>query len=369
MKIGIITLHKVLNYGAILQAYALYKSLSQYGEVYIVDYETDHVRRDSKLIRFNASFRGFLAFGKDLIRFRYRRRVHSKFRSFREDHLKLVSIKDVRRELGFGACYAGSDQIWNPRCVNGNNLLDLNYFLEFVEEGVKKYSYASSAGGYTFDDKQLKLIEEKLHVFDYVAVRESGLQTLLSNQCNIPCENVVDPTLLLTAEQWTELCQDNCETNTSDYIFLYSVPKIKLLREALDKVKRHFSLPVLSVDQNLTTLNLVDDHIRDAGPLDFLCMIKNAQYVVTDSFHGVCFSIIFNKPFIAVVEGAHSSRIESLLNRLGLSHRIVKSASSLKKVDVEYSESEYKEALKDAVSESADYLFRTAACLENKSDL
>ena len=108
------------------------------------------------------------------------------------------------------------------------------------------------------------------------------------------------------------------------YILVYSVPKSPLIKNAVDYFSKKLDLKVISIDQGLSPGAKVDKHIRDAGPLEYLELFLNAEFIITDSFHGTCFSINFGKQFVSVSPGIHSNRIESLLSLVGLKSRIIK---------------------------------------------
>ncbi|TOP15144.1 polysaccharide pyruvyl transferase, partial [Vibrio parahaemolyticus] len=106
------------------------------------------------------------------------------------------------------------------------------------------------------------------------------------------------------------------------YILLYVIKKTPLLKQVINKLKEELNVKVILCEQGIHFDNVVDEHIRDAGPKDFISLFNNAKFVVTDSFHGTTFSLIFNKPFFSVSPGANVNRISSLLELVGLDSRI-----------------------------------------------
>lgn len=341
MKIGMITLHNVLNYGAVLQAYALANKLSDYGKVVFLNYENNSLKKDSKIIRFEPSMRGVLRAMKDVIRLKSRMKVVNKFKQFRLDNFvftQKVTSSASSVVSQFDCLVAGSDQIWNPMCVNRSHEIDPVYFLRFEDYAGRKVSYASSTGGYRFTGEQVDFVVECLRGFSRLSVREAEAVDHLSTLIGADIEHVLDPTLLLNQEEWDKLIAESGDSTRilngipPQYVLLYSVPRVPLLAQLAHRLAREERLPTVTIDQEIFPLGSVAKHLNSCGPIDFLTLFKNASYVVTDSFHGVCFALIFRKKFAVVAPGVHSSRIESLLTSLGLDSRIVYSAEDVHSV-------------------------------------
>ncbi|WP_020411339.1 polysaccharide pyruvyl transferase family protein [Microbulbifer variabilis] len=344
MKIALVTIHNANNYGAIFQAFALQVVLSRYGEVKIVNYDNRHISRSFDLVRVKLSLHGLLGMGKDLLRLFPRYRVINSFNKFINDNMELTQVFSAS-ELKLGNaeefdCYvAGSDQIWNPSCVSSDGLLNPIYFLDFCPEGAKKISYASSMGAYSFSERERLELKGYLKSFSAVSVRERGAKLLLQEVLEREVDHVLDPTLLLSKDDWLESVGISNQVRGGErYILLYTVPKSPLIRRAVDFFSKKIGLKVVAIDQGLSAGAHVDKHIRDAGPQDFIRLFSEADFVITDSFHGVCFSINFGKPFVAVSPGKHANRIESLLSLVGLMDKLVKSESDFVdfKVDADF---------------------------------
>ena len=338
MKIALITIHNANNYGAIFQAYATQVVLSKYGDVKIINYENRHVSRSFDLIRFVPSVHGVMGFVKDVLRLFPRYRVISKFERFIYNNLNLTCVysssdlKDGKAPV-YDVYVSGSDQIWNPICISEKQQIDGNYFLEFAANGMVKLSYASSMGGYKYTEAEASVVKSYLQGFDSISVRELDAKLYLETLLGKPVQHVLDPTLLLDKSEWLHVAggASNTET-TEDYILLYTVPKSPLIREVVDQVSKKLQMKVIAIDQGLTASAKVNKQIRDAGPEEFLRFFAGAKYVITDSFHGVCYSLNFEIPFVAVSSGIHSNRIESLLNLVGLEERLVKNNTQIKRV-------------------------------------
>ena len=188
---------------------------------------------------------------------------------------------------------------------------------------------------------------------DVISVREKDTQVLLQDVLGKDVHHVLDPTLLLSKKEWLETFKiKKIGNKTEKYILLYTVPKNSLIRKTVDYFSMKTGYKVIALDQGLTAGAKVDRQVRDAGPIEFLELFCNASFVITDSFHGTCFSINFELPFVVVANGAHSNRIESLLSLLELESRLVKSEADFKDLDIVMGYSHAQKCLLKARSES-----------------
>lgn len=345
MKIALITIHRTNNYGALLQVYATQFILEKYGHVTVIDYRNPLVESSLKRLRFSFSISGFKALAKDVLRLLPRIRALKKVNNFIETELNLSESFDAHSikknlNLEFDYYVCGSDQIWNPNCVSAIAELDENYFCAFAKDESKRISYASSAGAHNFSDKETEKLKHLLSKFSSLSVREEALSKFLESLMSKEVAHVLDPTLLLSESDWLRILsntvQHEREEVPDDYILVYTVPKSKLLTSAITSVKKHLGLKVVSIDQGLYTGHDVDVQIRDASPYEFIDLFSKAAFVITDSFHGVCFSINFNKPFMAVSPGAYSNRIDSLLNALGLTDKCVSGIADIDQFNYDF---------------------------------
>lgn len=365
MKIALVTTHNANNYGAVLQAFALQHVLSRYGDVEIINYDNRHISRSFDLIRITPSLHGFLGMGKDICRLLPRYRVIKKFKQFIQNNLKMTRNFSAQELYHGQADYfdmyvAGSDQIWNPACISDSCTIDPIYFLKFAPKKAKKLSYASSMGGHQFSSEEKKHIKNLLKDFDIVSVREKDGQLLLQAVLEKAVQHVLDPTLLLSREEWQEALSDEGASNKKEkYLLLYTVPKVSLIRKAVDHFSNKLGLKVISIDQGLSAGAKVDQQIRDAGPIEFLRLFADAEFVITDSFHGTCFSVNFGKSFVVISPGKHSNRIESLLALVGQQGRIVKSEADFADLDNMIDFATANKKLLEARKESLSFLSNT----------
>ena len=350
MKIAIHTLIGHFNYGCILQTYALQTTLESLGHsVKIINRREEKPVKRVLLKRFLGVIRDFfrryvLKNGTVFIRNPYDATYSfgyidfSLLKKFAQKNLKYTKINRSSSSLNryirnnkFDAYVVGSDQVWREEYVP--EILDS--FLGYLPTDDKaiKISYAAS-----FGTSELPISKEKLPYcielakkFNGISVREKSGVGLVSEYFGLDAVNVLDPTFLLDATDYKEFIKDNsfgCNKVVS-YILDNTEEKKKIVRMA-------------STTLNVDSLNLMDYPLNKEGRQrlysveDWLAAISNAEFVVTDSFHGCVFSIIFNKPFIVVAnKGRGIERFLSILQLLGLEERLIFSCSEAEsKLDV-----------------------------------
>lgn len=363
MRIGLITIHNANNYGAVLQTFALVNVLSTYGKVEVINYDNRHISRDSDLIRFYPSIHGLLGTGKDIFRIIPRRKAIGKFLEFRNRYINTTQLYSKRKlqqnKLDkFDIYISGSDQIWNPACVSRKKVLDSIYFCDFTSSEKKKISYASSLGSYSFSSSEKEQLKIYLKDFTHISVREKEAQLFLNDLLSLNVEHVLDPTLLLSKQEWLDSFKIKENDSAEKYILLYSVPRSKLLAKTVDYISKKLNLKVIAINQSLTTGAKVSQQIRDAGPIEFLSYFSSASFVITDSFHGTCFALNFAIPFVSVSAGKNINRVQSLLSIVGLEDRILKEEEQLKEMKFKINFDSAHKRLEKAKEESKNYLSR-----------
>lgn len=310
-SVGIMTFHWAANYGAVLQAWALQHFLEQHHyHVELIDY----VPKTHRI----TLLRCFMTRHPDKMYSRlveYRR--EQKMKSFRKEHMHLSKRKYSHQEElihhppEYEFYVSGSDQIWNPTfTMDGRAGVNLSYFLRFAPVGKKKIAVASSFGAKKLPTAMEAIIKEQLKSFAAVSVREEEAKAILERlDVNTTC--ILDPTLLFNADVYQALLPGNAATHKT--IFQYMLHNQDCFGD--------FVSDKLSVAKGLLV-----DKSKYVSVEEWLQKIRNASIVVTNSFHCVVFSILFHKPFIAIdVEGAEmSSRITTLLSKVGLSERFLK---------------------------------------------
>ncbi|HAW6060341.1 TPA: polysaccharide pyruvyl transferase family protein [Citrobacter braakii] len=321
MRIGIVTIHKANNYGAVLQATATGIYLKKYGSVfYINNNDSKYLQEQLNLIRFSFSIKGILRTLKDILRVKNRYYSINKFKKHFEKYYNELDVKNNISEIKkLNVIVCGSDQIWNPQCTNGNDDINGYYFLDFAGEETILFSYASSAGSYQYDDSQLAKIKSYLNKFSKIGVREIDLSNTLNKKINVNSQVVLDPTLLISKEDWDNLPREKIKNLPQKYIFVYIINHNVNTDSIIKEISSKYNLKIVSLTQEIFPNHNADIYIKDVGPLSLIELIQKSNCVVTDSFHGCCISITYEKQFLVIHPGKGKiNRISSLFDALNI---------------------------------------------------
>ena len=337
-KIGIMTWFKHNNYGTVLQAYALQKKINSLGnEAEIINYST----RIRKTMFHEMNFHFII---KKLSYEFFHQRYHQNnsntkklFDDFRNNYLNISKECDNHNELkqvgeSYDKIVCGSDQIWNP------NFFDKHYFLDFIEDSSKKISYAPSIGVSTIEKAEIKdKMSQYLNMFSSISIREEQGKACIKELCSKKVEVVLDPTLLLSKEEWIKLLE--LKNNKEAYILCYFLGNNKNYVKRAKKISQKLDLPikVLPTTTLITKFNS-DEIIFDCGPKEFVEKIYNSSFVLTDSFHGLIFALNFEKKFCALKRfnnqsNSQNSRIFNILKKFNLEDRIYDNNCYLNQID------------------------------------
>lgn len=319
MKIGIITFHRAINYGAILQTYAMYNYLkNNYDNVYVVDYFPEYLHKRYAVFCLKRDL------SKNIIRmcqnildeiFCINQRYHRKklFASFIKKNLQLNSINSK-----YDIIFLGSDQIWNP--VLTGNILDPIFWGNNINAN-KICSYAPSMETeIEYTDKTKQQIRNYLENFSSLSVREKSLKDYLKNKFNKDSTLVCDPVFLLDQCFWIQKCVSKPPIN-KEYVLLYLV---RVSNKIIKKVRtfckiKGLELIIISNDSHYYIhKNII------LSPDEFVNYIYHATYIFSTSFHATAFSIILKKQFYTFSLGNKgNSRVIDLLNNIGISKRLI----------------------------------------------
>ena len=315
MKIGIITLNGNRNYGNKLQNYALQKflkSLSNSIDVDTIWYTKDNYILNKKFITLK-NFRRFI-FNRHNLREYFLKNIYANdivreynIKKFNDKFINIVYDYEIKPDLNERYDYfiAGSDQIWNFNYLNLEN-----EFLKFAEKK-KRIAYAASFGLSKVADKYKNIVREGVSNIKFVSVREYAGAKIIKDLTGRDVPVVVDPTLLLTKENWQEIMEKPVWFKDEKYLLIF------FLDEAPPKVKKLIS--GISQKYKLNVINLTDKENTDyytSSPSEFLYLINNASLIVTDSFHASVFSILTKKPFISCTKGGTGMNIDSRIDTL-----------------------------------------------------
>ena len=356
MKVGIVTFHRALNYGALLQAFALRHSLTKLGaQTQVLDYRNPIMEG----MYFYPSFSQRKNF-KDKVKFLIQGKSElirrEKFENYRKKYLNLSGELSTKKDLilaseTYDKFIIGSDQVWNYGAHN----FDKNYFLQFVNDKSKKYSYAASFGISSLPNDYIKEYQNLLDDFAMCSVREQQGLDILSNLGVKKRRIDIDPTMLLTKEEWQS--QFDISVNQKQkYIFAYYFELTDTLRSYIENLANKAGCTVVFVGNPLKVpFHCRCKALKTADPIDFVNVIENAEYVVTNSFHGTAFSIFFNKKFyveLLKTDSKVNSRIENVLQTFSLENRLIDSPNKDSEVDWNYVNSKMTELR----TRSFDYL-------------
>lgn len=316
-KVDIITFHFVNNFGGVLQAYALQEALEQTCNLTaeIIDYRngfisfTDAVRLFPITKNVDEVLAGIRTMPDRLGRI-------SKFKRFR--NCRMHCTKQTYHHCGLKsnppkavAYICGSDQIWNPYLTLG---VKGAYFLDFVDENAKKIAYAPSFGKSQLNPFYLNRISGYINRLDCISVREATGVDLIENMVGKRVEQLIDPTFLLTKECWENTAASI--NKKQPYILLYIMQSDKTMYDYARKLKDKLGIRIIEISRYGYNPGFIDETLVDVGPAEFLGLIKNADYVCTNSYHGFIFSLIFEKRFFLIPCKRFRTRIYNLADML-----------------------------------------------------
>lgn len=328
MRVGIITYHNAYSYGAHLQAYALQEAIRSLGhDAWIIDYKGvgfnapcmrdifSALRRPWRLpdaINQYRTKKGFLAFSK------WQHRT-----SHYPSHQALM-----QNPPDFDAYVCGSDQVWQPKLLTDGRAIQDEFFLSFVKNGGKKIAYAPSFGRMP-DDEFIGNIAPYVKQFDHISVREESMVEIVKRIAGHDMPSVCDPTILLGREGFEKMLP-KMKTHVGAFFYplTLNLPRDKEICKSL--VAQFGRLEIVSRNRPLW---FIGDNIVPS-PIEWMQRIRDAEFVLTNSFHGTVFSILFHKSFITLnwIKESQNIRVKNLLKRLGLTERFF-DGGSLKSFD------------------------------------
>lgn len=356
MKIGILTFHCAINYGAVLQAYGLQEVLKSLGhEVYIIDYRPQYLIepyqvfqwkfkvKDSLMSNMKSLMRESLVMPIRLVR-------KSKFQQFINQYLNIYSWENNLNV--FDAFVFGSDQIWNPQITKG---LDENFLGQFKEaKGKKLIAYAASVGAVqNLSKDEFERLVFCLNGFEQIGVREKYLYEKISN-VNTNVSITIDPVLLAGKDVFDKIAVDI--KIARPYLLLFTLGRDEYAIEEAYKIAAQKNLDVIEIISSKESLyNLKIKQML--SPSEFLGYIKMADYVVTSSFHGTVFSVLFQKDFNVICNDIKiGERIYDLLVSIKLKYRMntLESRNRMDICNINYEEVD--ELLLNVVRESNSFI-------------
>lgn len=324
MRIRLLTFHTPKNYGAVLQAYSLYIYIKRINEdTLIIDYNTEALRANYNFFKKPNGIKGLI---KLFIQYPYYGAYKlrcKKFDDFVATHLGLTERYESTQALYerppvADIVFTGSDQVFNPTRIESERKV---FYLDFVPNKTKRASYAASFGVSDIPPDKAHEIKAYLEKFNYISVRESKGVELVGSLTTKKSIEVLDPVFLNTKEFWISIAKPY-KIKYQKYILYYRLMGGKASDFAARELSKQLNLPLVVMTQGILRIH-ANEVLRDIGPEEFLYLMNNAEYIVTDSFHGVAFSIVMNKQFSALpVSIGRMERQNTLLQHFNLMDRI-----------------------------------------------
>lgn len=329
-KIGIITFHNSYNCGSMLESYAMQRVIEKRNiKAEIVDFSSNGQKELYSVFFKNSNIKNII---KNILILPHYKRVknnNNKYEQFKNKNFKLskkYTEQDKISEEKYNIVIAGSDQIWNITIKDASDV----YFLNWVNKA-KKVAYAPSFGAKNilkFSNTPNKY-KDYINSFDAISIRENNGQKWINELCNKKVPVLIDPTLLLSKNDYEQL-EDKKNKIDGKYIFFYCPSFDKNICKYVKKISKKYNLPVIT----WSTKSYITKGIKRFGfklpkyenPSMYLTLIKNAELVITTSFHGTIFSTIYRKKFITVKNGemyGDDDRVRTLLEQLEMTDRLL----------------------------------------------
>lgn len=337
MKIGMMTFHKSQSHGAMLQAVALQKTLEKLGnDAEIINYNRFFIKSKNQVT--NKSVAGkiksfiikIVSFAIKVLFGRKNRKKIQLFEDFREEYLNIGkkeynTTAEMKNDcFDYDAFVTGSDQVWNPDTINHDA-----YYFTFLDETKNTVAYAPSIGVSEIKDQEIRdKMGEYLKHIKHLSCREESGAKVIESITGRHVEHVLDPTLLLTKEEWSSFVSEDTEHH-KPYVLCYFLGSLKYGRDFAKKISKSLNYDLVFIPQSPVDFFRLNKKEFCVGPIEFLKLFKNASVICTDSFHGTAFSINMQKPFYSFCRrnpygsASRLSRLKSLLSKLNLSERLI----------------------------------------------
>lgn len=363
MKLAILTFQDAVNYGAILQAYALRTALESNlasCEAGVLDYHCEKIRERHLPTYVEKKGNPIRAYLKMLKNYRVKTSRKQKFDRFKNDYLNIIPYttdSDRQRFLEtYDAVVVGSDQVWNLNLTGG----DGTYFLKDFRT-MKRFSYAASIGETSLSEQEAEQFRS-LSALDGVSVREESAKRILNEIIPNPVDVVPDPVLLLDKDAWRRMESAYAGIERGSYVLLYHFHAGASLIAFAKKKAQEYGCKVVCVQGagkgiDGTTV------IRDATPNEFVWLIDHARCVVTNSFHGTMFSVIFNKEFYTETRTNRSTRIIEALTEFRMQNHMLRNGQLVESEQTEENSGRLVEAYRQ---KGLDYLSRMQRIAEQE---
>ena len=332
-KIGLITFSRAHNYGSLLQAYALQKKIQQFPDIKceIIDFSNNAQIEMYSIFKTKCTIKNIIKNAIALFFYPLMKREYMDFEKFIVTNLQLsstqytdeTSLKELNNE--YDMFVTGSDQVWNIKCLDADDA----YFLSFVSEK-PKIAYAPSFGAQNICEcsEHPEKYEEYLKQFSNISIRENNGKMWLKKLIDKDVPVLIDPTMFYTKEEWYPLMSE--PLYDQPYILYYSFHFTQEINKVVKKISKKLGLPVIILSAHACIYNLCAMYgfklARHAGPQEFIRLINDAEFVLSNSFHGTVFSTIFEKNFwflYGSIQDENDDRAKTLVQQMGIEDRIL----------------------------------------------
>ena len=342
-KIGIVSYNihcNFTNYGSALQSWALSESIKKMDyEPILVDYCPDILKDKNPLDPMknmwdkDSESRKMCELSLPAIRVNYEKFDNfytTKFNRTKKEY-DSRNFDDIVKDENVRNFVCGSDTIF---CVDEFGIDDGYYANYDCMKNGYTFSYAASFGDSHFNNETFKVLNDRLKNFKAIGIRENGMVDYIKKQVNVPVQKVCDPTLLLTADEYNKIISNNCR-DKDKYLLLYARRYNKKMEEYAEKIAKENGWKIIEISLRATNAK---KHIMayDAGVEEFLSLVKNAQFVVTNSFHGMIFSVQFKKQFVVFSREQCDTKIIELLQTFGLTDRMLVTGNEKYNKEINY---------------------------------
>lgn len=355
MKIGIITFQNAVNYGAVLQTYALQETLKTLGaSPEVIDYQCTKINNMYAPFPKVKSIKSLIS---NILWYKRRKKKKVAFENFEQKYLNLTDKKYFTKEelektnSIYDVFISGSDQIWRSESSDS----DTTYFLDFVKDKNKKYSYAASFGSDKVEDELKEKYKELLGDYKKLSVREQQGKKIIEDLLQKEARVDLDPTFLVEKDKWQKI-QKN-PTEKEKYIVLFIIRKSEKIFRFAEKLAKETGYKLIYIS-NDRKKEVDAKYVGGISPQEWLGYFNNAEYIVTNSFHGVAFSIILNKKFFLELQpypAKANARLENIMDTFNLRDREIVNGDN-KNIDKEIDYNTVNKKIEESKENSINYL-------------
>lgn len=329
-KASILSFQFADNFGGVLQVFALSETLKKMNlDVEIIDFRPKTLIEPYTLrlnffdsLKIRGLRRTIREYIKRIVFFKKNYKRIQNFNAFRRDYLNLShneysnSKEIINTQEKFDYYFVGSDQVWNPKFFKNTGH---TYFLDYADSKGIKIAYAASIAE-SIEDEDKLIFERELKNFDFISVREKSGKRIISQLTDKAITVTLDPTLLLTKDEWSTLI--NSDNNFDRYILVYDLVKDDRIITLANIIAKELNCKIVTYSNGKGYDNWYFSFVTH-NPTDFINLYKEAEFVLTSSFHGTAFALIFEKQFYTIPHPTRGSRMIDLLCSLNLEDRLI----------------------------------------------